>query len=114
MYKKYNSLVREGDYWRIASYAENHQWDAWMNVSKDKNKALLTIVHVLNHPNFKSRNVSIKGLCPEKRYHITMENSFGEQSDLGTWSGTTLLNAGLQVPRMWSDFHSQLILFTAE
>lgn len=114
MYKKYNSLVREGDYWRIASYAENHQWDAWMNVSKDQNKALLTIVHVLNHPNFKSRNVSIKGLSPEKRYHITMENSFGEQSDLGTWSGTTLLNAGLQVPRMWSDFHSQLILFTAE
>ncbi len=40
MYHKYNDLVREGDYYRIASYRENHFYDCYMVVSKDKKEAL--------------------------------------------------------------------------
>ncbi len=35
MYHKYSDLVREGDYYRIASYAENHFYDCYEVVSKD-------------------------------------------------------------------------------
>ena len=29
MYHKYNDLVREGDYYRIAHYAQNHYYDCY-------------------------------------------------------------------------------------
>ncbi len=109
LYKKFNPLIREGDYYRIASYSQNHEWDAWQVVSQDKSKALLTLVQVLNHPNFHSRRVYLKGLDLSKKYKVTMQNSFGEKSDLGTWSASTLMNAGLLLPRLWGDFNSQLI-----
>ena len=50
MYHKYNDLVREGDYYRIASYAKNHEYDCYEVVSKDKKEALVTFVQVLNRP----------------------------------------------------------------
>lgn len=113
MYKKYNPLVRTGDYFRVASYSENHEWDAWEVVSSDKNQALLTLVQVLNHPNFHSRRVYLKGLDEKKKYNITMEDSNGAKKDMGCWSGLTLMNAGLMLPRLWGDFQSQLLYFKA-
>jgi alpha-galactosidase len=113
MYKKYNPLVRTGDYFRVASYSENHEWDAWEVVSSDKNQALLTLVQVLNHPNFHSRRVYLKGLDEKKKYNVTMEDSNGAKTDMGCWSGLTLMNAGLMLPRLWGDFQSQLLYFKA-
>ena len=49
LYKKYSDLVRNGDYYRIASYRENNEYDCWMSVSKDKKNALVTFVH--KYPN---------------------------------------------------------------
>ena len=57
MYHKYNDLVREGDYYRIASYAKNHEYDCYEVVSKDKKEALVTFVQVLNRPNYHSRRI---------------------------------------------------------
>lgn len=34
MYHKYNDLVREGDYYRVASYRENGLYDCWMVVAR--------------------------------------------------------------------------------
>ena len=51
MYHKYNDLVREGDYYRVASYRENGLYDCWMVVAKDKSEALVTYVQVLGRPN---------------------------------------------------------------
>ena len=36
MYHKYNDLIRRGDYYRIENFSENHGFDAWEVVSKDK------------------------------------------------------------------------------
>ena len=114
MYKKYNPLVRTGDYYRIASYSQNKEWDCWSVVSKNKKEALTTLVQVLNHPNFHSRRVYLKGLDEDKSYKIEMEDSYGNKSELGKWTGRTLMNAGLLVPRLWGDFGSQLIHCVAE
>jgi alpha-galactosidase len=114
LYKKYNPLVRTGDYYRIASYSENKEWDCWQVVAKDKKEALVTLIQVMNHPNFKSRRVHVPGLAAEKTYTVEMEDSCGNKSELGSWTGLTLANAGILLPRLWGDFNSQLLHLTAK
>ena len=101
MYYKYNDLVREGDYYRIASYAENHYFDCYGVVSKDKKEALYTFVQVLNRPNYHSRRIKLKGLEPEKTYRIE-----GEEN---TYTGELLMKAGINIQNLWGDFQGRLI-----
>lgn len=108
LYKKYSDIVRNGDYWRIASYSENHEFDCWACISKDKNKALVTFVQVLNHPNFKTRFVKIKGICAESNYlvHYLDDDKNSKQLKM---KGSTIMNAGIPVSRDWGDFQGKLI-----
>ena len=101
MYHKYNDLVREGDYYRIASYAKNHEYDCYEVVSKDKKEALVTFVQVLNRPNYHSRRICLKGQQPDRNYQI--------EGDKGVYHGDTLMQAGINIPNMWGDFQSVLI-----
>lgn len=109
LYKKYNDLIRTGDYYRIASYRENNEWDAWGVVSKDRHEALYTLVQVMNRPNYKARRVVLKGVDEAKTYCVKVQDSNGNSTDLGKWSGATLLNMGINMQRMGGDYQSQLI-----
>ena len=111
MYHKYNDLVREGDYYRIASYSQNHRYDCWQVVSEDKKQSLVTFVQVLNRVNFKSRRILLKGLDAEKRYKVVFEND--EKIEDRIYSGDTLMKAGLLVPDLWGDFRARLISLAA-
>ena len=105
MYHKYNDLVREGDYYRIASYHENHQYDCWMVVSKDKKEALFTFIQVLNRPNYHSRRIYMKGLDHSMKY---------ENEETGQiLYGDTLMNGGINIESMWGDFQGKLIHYKA-
>ncbi len=104
MYHKYNNLVREGDYYRIASYSENHYYDCYGVVSKDKKEALYTFVQVLNRPNVHSRKICFKGLAPDKKYRIEGED--------GIYTGDILMKAGYLVQNLPGDFQSRLIHMT--
>lgn len=108
LYKKYSDIVRNGDYWRIASYSENHEFDCWACISKDKNKALITFVQVLNHPNFKKRFIKVKGICAESNYlvHYLDDEQNSKPLEL---KGSTIINAGIPVSRDWGDFQGKLI-----
>jgi len=101
MYHNYNDLVREGDYYRVASYSENHLFDCYGVVSKDKSEALFTYVQVLGRPNFHSRRVFLKGLDPKRKY--TIDNYEGE------YSGEALMKAGFLINGLHGDFRSMLI-----
>lgn len=101
MYHKYNDLVREGDYYRLASYSENHYFDCYGVVSKDQTEALYTFVQVLARPNYHSRRIYFKGLDPDVSYQIE-----GEE---GTYTGDVLMKAGYLVQNLQGDFRSQLI-----
>ncbi len=105
LYHKYNDLVREGDYYRIASYSQNLEYDCYEVVAKDKKEALITFVQVLNRPNCHSRRIRIPGLLPDMQYRI-------EGRD-GVYYGDTLMQAGINIPNMWGDFQSVLIHLTA-
>lgn len=103
MYHKYNDLVRSGDYYRIASYQENHYFDCYEVVSKDKSEALVTFVQVINRPNYKSRRITLKGLDPQKNYCLEGEDT--------VYAGDTLMYAGILIQNPWGDFQSKLLHF---
>ena len=101
MYHKYNDLVREGDYYRLASYSENYYFDCYGVVSKDQTEALYTFVQVLARPNYHSRRIYFKGLNSDMNYQIE-----GEE---GTYTGDVLMKAGYLVQNLQGDFKSRLI-----
>jgi alpha-galactosidase len=104
MYHKYNDLVREGDYYRIASYQENHEYDCWSVVSKDKKEALVTFIQVSARPNFRMRRIYLKGLREDTLYRVE-----GTEEIL---SGGALMYAGINIENMWGDYLGSLIHIT--
>ena len=105
MYHKYNDLVRQGDYYRIASYSQNHKFDCWEIVSEDKNEAMVAFVQVMNRPNFKSRRIKLKGLDLNKKYRLEGEDT--------VYTGEALMYAGIQIQNPWGDFKALLLHFIA-
>ena len=101
LYHRYNDLVRTGEYYRLASYRENHQYDCWEIVSEDGKEALITFVQVLGRPNFHSRRIRLQGLAPEGRYR--------EEDSNVVYGGDALMYAGLPVQNLWGDYRSKLI-----
>ena len=110
MYHKYNDLVRQGDYYRIAHYADNHFYDCYGVVAKDKSEALITYVQVLNRPNFHSRRICIPGLAPEKTYVIENAADWPEIRQT-EYSGDALHYAGINIPPISGDFKGRLLHF---
>lgn len=103
MYHKYHELIREGDYFRVASYRENHLYDCWECVSKDKTEVLVTYVQVLGVPNSRSRKVYLQGFDPEGIYYL---EETGE-----AYSGEMLMKAGFLIKGLVGDFQSRLYHF---
>lgn len=108
MYHQYNDLVREGDYYRIAYYADNHSYDCYEVVAKDKSEALVTYVQVLGRPNYHSRRIRIPGLDPESFYVIANAQDWPEIKQT-QYRGDTLHYAGINIPPLWGDFKGRLM-----
>ncbi len=121
LFRKVHPVVREGDYYRIASFRENHTYDCWMVVQKDKAAAFMTFVQVLVKPNLPGIRVRMQGLDPDADYEISCdfegnlaaregESSIGPKSmtDLGRFNGSMLMNAGIIVPRVRGDYQALL------
>jgi len=112
-----NPIIRDGDYYRIASYRKNRFYDCWESVTKDKEKAIFTFVEIHAESNKPSRKIRFKGLNPNKEYTLSVlhdgrarkkgENASG--LDGLKAHGSTLMNAGIIINRM-SDFKSLQIL----
>ncbi|MDE7259144.1 MAG: alpha-galactosidase [Lachnospiraceae bacterium] len=108
MYHKYNDLVRMGDYYRIAHYADNHYYDCYEVVAKDKSEALVTYIQVLGRPNFHSRRIHIPGLDPEAVYVIENAQDWPEIKQT-QYKGDTLYHAGINIPPISGDFKGRLM-----
>ena len=101
-YHKYNDLIRDGDYYRLASAADNGYYDSWMIVDKSKSSALLFYIQVKARANAKSRFVRLAGLDAGRRYMVE-----GKE-----YTGSTLMQAGVRIPAEFGDFKSRLIEIT--
>ena len=100
-YHKYHGLISSGDYFRIASYSDNHLYDCYEVVSKDRSESLVTFVQVMGRPNMHSMIIHIPGLDPERLYRIE-----GEER---VYHGRTLDKAGIPIIPMTGDYVSKLI-----
>jgi alpha-galactosidase len=120
-FRKIHPVNREGDYYRIASFRENHIYDCWMVVTKDRSLAYMTYVQVLAQPNRPGVRVRMQGLDPEAVYEVSCdyrgemaarngESGLGPQtaSSLGRFNGDTLMKAGIIVPRVRGDYQALL------
>ena len=103
MYHKYNDLVREGDYYRIASFSENGHYDCYMEVAKDKSEALVTYVQVRGMTNNKSRKLKLQGLDPKAIYQL--------EGTEESYSGEILMKGGYLFKDFWGDAVSRLYHF---
>ena len=103
MYHKYHDLVREGDYYRIASYSENHYYDCWAVAAKDKSEVLLTYVQVMAAANMHSRKLRLDGFDPAAGYRL--------ESTGAVYTGEMLMKAGFLFKDFWGDFQSRLYHF---
>ena len=102
LYHRFQDLIRSGDYYRLASYRENHQYDCWEVASEDGREALVTFVQVMGRPNnFHSRRIKLMDLCPEAGYLVEESQQI--------YGGDALMYAGLPVEDLWGDFRSKLI-----
>jgi len=98
-FKKYYPLVNSGDYYRLASYRENHIYDCYELVSKDKKQAMVTFVQVMAQPNIHSRKIYLKGLEEDTVYEVEGKR----------YTGSTLMYAGLLIPGMLGDYQAKII-----
>ena len=132
LYHRYGELMREGEYYRITSWQENHLNDSYIVVSQDKKQGLLTWVQVLSEPNTRSKKIRIPGLDSDTRYRIRLADpqiregdvsgnfvSPGEVQNMRGFldrilTGRTLAGAGILMPKLTGDFRSILLSFTAE
>ncbi len=105
-YHKYEMLVRTGDYYRIASYADNHSHDCYMVVSKDRTQALVTYVQVLAAAAQLPRRIRLQGLDPATIYHL-------EGTD-ERYTGEILMHGGFLVDGLAGDAASRLYYFVRE
>lgn len=112
MYRRFNELVREGDYYRIASYQENHLFDCFQINDSRKERALVFFTQVLNGPNRRSRILRLQGLQPDADYQIRQVDMEGEEllKDTGrTVNGSVLMEGGFPFERLWGDFRCRLL-----
>lgn len=103
LYHKYNDLVREGDYYRIASYSDNGKYDCYLVAAKDRSEVLMTYVQVRGVANSRSRKVRLKGLDLTAMYMLE-----GTQEK---YTGEMLMKGGFLVKGMWGDAVSRLYHF---
>ncbi len=123
VYHQVNDLVREGDYYRLASFRETGYYDCYMVVSKDQKDALLTYVQVRTHANWWREKIRLQGLKPDAAYTISeisltegeMGGTIGGAAERGaqqgynladgslTAAGDILMEAGLLLPNLPGD-----------
>lgn len=110
LYHRYGDLVREGNYYRIASFRENHSWDCCMVVSEDRSEALVLFVQVLAQPNYRSRRIRLQGLDANRDYRL---ERVGQEGGSARDGGDLLMQAGFAAERPFGDGAGCLYHLTA-
>ena len=101
-YRQYGPVFHDGDCYRLASYQENHSYDAVMAVSKDKSLAVLDFVQVRSRAYRRSLRLPLAGL--EERA------SYREKATGAVRSGAAWMYGGLLLKDRQRDFYSELVV----
>ena len=88
-YKKYESLINEGTYWRLSNPFED-EVAAWMSVAKEQDRALVSAVRLMSEANAATVYIRLRGLKPDAVY---LEEYSGKQ-----YFGAALMAVGIPLP----------------
>ena len=101
-YRKYGPVFHDGDYYRLASYGENHSYDAMMSVTKDKSLAVVLYVQVLSRAYRRSLRLPLAGLEETALYR--------EAGSGAVRSGAAWMRGGALFPATQKDFDARLLV----
>lgn len=94
-YKKYEEMIREGDYYRLSDPFED-VYAAWALVSDDRKRVLLSVVMQEIHGNMTVSYVRLKGLMADAVYRDTETGM--------EYYGSALMEAGLPMPVQMGEY----------
>lgn len=102
-FKKYYSLIQQGDYYRLTDDGRKSPYVAWEFAAEDGTEALLNVVTLRVRAYAMPYTVRINGLKPEAVYEV---EGTGEK-----YSGAALMNGGYLLPVIWDDYQSVQVHF---
>ena len=99
-YREYQELIREGDYYRLSNPFQDN-FAAWMVVSDDRSKALVSVIRLTAEANPPAAYVTLKGL---------EEDAFYRKKTAGkVYPGAALMEAGILLPAAVSEYEAYQI-----
>ena len=99
-YREYQELIREGDYYRLSNPFQDN-FAAWMVVSDDRSRALVSVIRLTAEANPPAAYVTLKGL---------EEDAFYRKKTAGkVYPGAALMEAGILLPAAVSEYEAYQI-----
>lgn len=99
-YREYQELICEGDYYRISNPFQDN-FAAWMVVSDDRSKALVSVIRLTAEANPPAAYVTLKGMEEDAFYR---EKTTGK-----VYPGAALMEAGILLPAAVSEYEAYQI-----
>lgn len=99
-YREYQELIREGDYYRLSNPFKDN-FAAWMVVSDDRSKALVSVIRLTAEANPPAAYVTLKGMEEDAFYR---EKTTGK-----VYPGAALMEAGILLPAAVSEYEAYQI-----
>ena len=99
-YREYQELIREGDYYRLSNPFQDN-FAAWMVVSDDRSKALVSVIRLTAEANPPAAYVTLTGLEEDAFYR---EKTTGK-----VYPGAALMEAGILLPAAVSEYEAYQI-----
>lgn len=99
-YREYQELIREGDYYRLSNPFQDN-FAAWMVVSDDRSKALVSVIRLTAEANPPAAYVTLKGIEEDAFYR---EKTTGK-----VYPGAALMEAGILLPAAVSEYEAYQI-----
>ena len=99
-YREYQELIREGDYYRRSNPFQDN-FAAWMVVSDDRSKALVSVIRLTAEANPPAAYVTLKGMEEDAFYR---EKTTGK-----VYPGAALMEAGILLPAAVSEYEAYQI-----
>ena len=99
-YREYQELIREGDYYRLSNPFQDN-FAAWMVVSDDRSKALVSVIRLTAEANPPAAYVTLKGMEEDAFYR---EKTTGK-----VYPGAALMEAGILLPAEVSEYEAYQI-----